>query len=538
MIRAVTTTVSPAAAKPTAVTTPERGTPAPVPAGERHPGSETPSPWVVAGAGLALAVAVALRLWTRSDLWLDEAQTLDIARLPLSKIGAALREDGSPPLYYLLLHFWVRLVGTSTFAVRALPGLIGIATLPLAWLAGRDLGGRRVAWAATLLTASSPFAIWYSTDNRMYSLLVMEVFAGILLVNSVRRRPRIWNLCALTLTTAALAYTHYWSLFLVATVAVLLVAASVRPANRFAHLCALAAIVAGCATFLPWLPSFLYQLHHTGTPWTTPAGLSVFRDTLLQFSGGLTDEGMGFELVLALLLLLGVFATHASGRRLTLDLATNPRTRALAAVCVGTLLLAIVGGKLAGTGFQDRYASVVFPPLFLVAAAGTLALGSAPVRHALLAGAVALGLFSASYDVSTQRTQAAQIGPAIRAGAVPGDVVGYCPDQLAPDTARLLPSGLVQLTFPRGTGPSMVDWVDYLSAIRQASPQGFAERLLSAAGPTHSIWLVWQTGYRGFGPDCREIADDLIAARSDHIRVVDADPARFAESSRLTEFLP
>ena len=44
--------------------------------------------------------------YTRSALWLDEALTVNIARLPLSQLQDALKHDGAPPLYYVLLHFW------------------------------------------------------------------------------------------------------------------------------------------------------------------------------------------------------------------------------------------------------------------------------------------------------------------------------------------------------------------------------------------------------------------------------------------------
>ena len=64
---------------------------------------------LVAGAAVVLVVAAGLllRFWTRSGLWLDEALTVDIARLPLHEIPNALKHDGAPPLYYYLLHFWI-----------------------------------------------------------------------------------------------------------------------------------------------------------------------------------------------------------------------------------------------------------------------------------------------------------------------------------------------------------------------------------------------------------------------------------------------
>ena len=86
------------------------------------------------GVGLVIAAGLILRFWTRSGLWLDEALTVDIARLPLSQIPEALKHDGAPPLYYYLLHFWIVLFGQSNAAVRSLSGVIAVVTLPVAWL--------------------------------------------------------------------------------------------------------------------------------------------------------------------------------------------------------------------------------------------------------------------------------------------------------------------------------------------------------------------------------------------------------------------
>ena len=72
------------------------------------------------GVGVVIAAGLLLRFWTRSGLWLDEALTVDIARLPLHEIPNALKHDGAPPLYYYLLHFWIVLFGQSNDAVRSL----------------------------------------------------------------------------------------------------------------------------------------------------------------------------------------------------------------------------------------------------------------------------------------------------------------------------------------------------------------------------------------------------------------------------------
>ena len=180
------------------------------------------------GVGLVVAVGLVLRFWTRSGLWLDEALTVDIARLPLHDLPEALRHDGAPPLYYVLLHFWIRLFGQSNDAVRSLSGVIAVITLPVAWLCGRRFGGPAVAWTTLVLVASAPFAVYYGTEARMYALVILLTGLGFLALERALESPRPGNLAAVAVVAAALLYTQYWSLYLVAMVGIWLVVSIVR----------------------------------------------------------------------------------------------------------------------------------------------------------------------------------------------------------------------------------------------------------------------------------------------------------------------
>ncbi|HEY6417157.1 MAG TPA: glycosyltransferase family 39 protein, partial [Acidimicrobiales bacterium] len=106
-------------------------------------------PWTASAALVAIVAAgVALRFVQRSPLWLDEALSVNIAQLPLGDLFEALRHDGHPPFYYLLLHYWMDVVGDGDAAVRALSGIFSVASLPLVWVAGRRLAGTTGArWA-------------------------------------------------------------------------------------------------------------------------------------------------------------------------------------------------------------------------------------------------------------------------------------------------------------------------------------------------------------------------------------------------------
>ncbi len=246
--------------------------------------------WFLAFAIVSIAAGVVLRFWTRSDLWLDEALTANIAGRPIGDLVSLLEHDGAPPLYYLLLHGWMKVFGTGDLAVRSLSGVLGLGVLALCWPAGARLGGesraRRqwIAVAMLLVVASSAYAIRYSTENRMYMLEMLLVLVGYLAIWRALEQPTIPALAAVTVVTAALLYTQYWSLYLIAVVGLCLLGVAWRGRPRRPAFRTLLAVVVGCLAFLPWVPTFLYQAAHTGTPWAEatipPSGVSRAFDRL------------------------------------------------------------------------------------------------------------------------------------------------------------------------------------------------------------------------------------------------------------------
>ena len=495
------------------------------------------------GVALVMVAALVLRFWTRSDLWLDEALTVNIARLPIHEIPSYLRRDGAPPLFYVLLHFWTGFFGTSDVAVRSLSGVIGVLTVPLAWMAGKRMGGPKVAWAAMLLVATSPFATRYDTEARMYSLVVLLTVLGFLALDRSLRDPRPGNLIAVGAVTGLLLYTHYWSLYLVGTTMLWLAWQSWRGRPQWIRgaRASLAATVVGCLTFLPWLPTFLFQSKHTGTPWATPANFSAMVNAVSSFAGGSTNQGRALALMFFALAGLGLFGLAIDRRHIELDIGTRPLGRPLAVAVIGSLGAAIAGGFLTNSAFDARYASVVFIPLILLVAIGILTLRDRRVRSIVLTLAVIAGVAGSFTNVTTNRTQAGQVSRAIAHYGKAGDIVAYCPDQLGPAVDRLLPPNrYIQTTFPRGTGPTYVNWVDYGSAVAAGNPLTFAQHLESLAATSgKQIFLVWAPGYQTFGVKCEGIVQTLQAdPRYSHQVLVGANDVSFYQPMSVVRFTP
>jgi mannosyltransferase len=504
---------------------------------------------------VVVAAGVVLRFLTHSALWLDEALTVDRARLPISQIADSVKHDGAPPLYYYLLHFWMRVFGQSDLATRSLSGFIGVVSLPVAWLAGNRFGGRVVAWTTVVLLASAPFAVYYATEARMYSLVILLTGCGFLALHRALEEPRPGNLIATAVVTAALLYTQYWAIYLVGVVGLWLLITALWSRHQDVAgrawrrpFKALLAMAAGCILFTPWLPIFIYQSRYTGTPWAAPPNFAAVINAVTGFTanqGSLsiagTDQGRLLALIYFAMFALALFGVGRTVRIIELDVHTRPRARGVSIAVAGTLFAAIAGGILTSSAFSPRYAAVVFLPLLLLVALGTVTFLNQRVRLTVVAIAVVAGMIGSVQNVNTQRTQAVRVAAVIDAHARPGDIIALCPDQLGPAVYRAVahPATYTMVTFPRGTGPQFVDWVNYAKVVERTSPKKFARKLVAEAGSRHRIWLAWQPGYQTFGVECEVLASTLLSQPhlGGHNWVL-PNGGKYYEPMTLTEYAP
>ena len=514
----------------------------PSPAGEaattQH---DAPRRLEIVGTAVAVVIGTALRFWTTSHLWLDEALSVDIARLPIGDIPGALRRDGHPPLYYVLLHGWMSLFGEGDTAVRSLSGVFGVLALPLAWYAGRRVGGRVGALACVALLSLSPFAIRYGTETRMYSLVMLLVFAGYLLVANALERSSPARLAGIALVTGALLLSHYWALWLIAaSLAVLAWRAWRRQGDdRRTTVRVLVAMMAGGVLFAPWLGVMLYQSAHTGTPWASPVRPApMLSFTLQDFGGGAFGEAQLLGWSLGVFFLVGLFARSIDRRRLEIDLRTVPTVRREAIVVGLTMAIASVAGYATRTTFATRYTAVILPLFLIVVAVGLTRLLSPVARGCVAVALLAFGVAGGVHSARTDRTQTGEITAIIRAEAQPGDVVLICPDQLGPSVHRLLPDrfALQQLSYPMLSDPSFVDWRDYADRNASVDPKAVADDLIRRARGAHAVWLVDSGAYKTLEGHCEAVEQELgTKLGSASIRIVE-DGGTFFESASLVQY--
>jgi hypothetical protein len=383
--------------------------------------------------------------------------------------------------------------------------VFAVATLPLAYAAGRRIGGPTVARAAVVILAVSPYAVRYATEVRMYSLLALLVMAGVLAVRRAYERPTLGRLALIAFLVAALVYTQYWAFYVVAASLALAAYLAARGRDRPAARRIVLAHVAGILTFIPWIPTFVSQSQHTGTPWGEPVAPGIpIGLTFLDFAGGPEHEGYLLWFPLTAFVLLGLFARVGDERSVRVETTVQPEIRGEAFVGATALVGGLVAAWLLGSAFQSRYSSIVLPFYVLVAARGVSTFLDPRVRAALLTVVVALGSIGIARNVFDERTQAGEVASAIEEQARPGDLVVACPDQLGPSVSRLLPASVEVVTYPRLAEPELVDWRDYEDRLEAADPAAVAAEIRDRVGDG-TVFLVSTPGYRTHVGTCEQL---------------------------------
>ncbi len=99
------------------------------------------------------------------------AFSIAMARASLTDSIAWTAQDVHPPLYYHLLHFWIRLCGDTALATRFFSLLVSVASIPLFYLLARRAMNSTAGLVVALLATVSPFCIYYAQETRMYALV-------------------------------------------------------------------------------------------------------------------------------------------------------------------------------------------------------------------------------------------------------------------------------------------------------------------------------------------------------------------------------
>jgi len=515
---------------------------------------------------LLILGAAALRFYRlgAQDIWGDEAFSISLSQQPLSTViaGAA---DTHPPLYPLLLFFWLRLVGASAFATRALSVLIGLLAVPLVFVFAQRLvpARPRVKWFAALLAAVSPLLIYYSQETRMYESVAVFALASTYFLLDLIPHPLQgkWGQAApYFLTTALALYTHYSAFFVLAAQNVF---ALVRLRQDRAALTRWILVqLALIAAYVPWIivqTSFLSGKASTRfDEWGWRGIEMIFGKTFLAFSVGLTVDFPVAQIATAVFLFfaaLGVFAmVRQRGGREDPFAGFDPAW--LAPLCFIVPVVVAYAVNPIMPFFFERYVLVALPGFIVTVALGLDFVaqhraGAAIGIAGLFVVASAFSLWNYYFNDAYAKGQYGQMMAYVASQAQPGDALILNNPLQKPLYNYYAPRGIPAFYFPDGapledpgtrqqfetvarSHPRL--WLVMFGNPAEYDPTGYLERWLGAnAFKTFSRGFVDAALSLYVMPGAPTIQHAAHATLGENIRLVgyDLDRAQIAPGETL-----
>jgi uncharacterized membrane protein len=158
-----------------------------------------------------------------------------------------------PPLYYIIMRFWMQWFGSSVTAMRSLSAILSLLVFPsLYWLCIELFESPLVAWVAIALISISPFHVLYAQEAREYSLWTATILlASAALLRALRlNNPVSWLIYTATLALAF--YSYLFSAFVAVGHGIyVIILERFRFTKKLIYY--LGAAIAGGIIFLPWI---------------------------------------------------------------------------------------------------------------------------------------------------------------------------------------------------------------------------------------------------------------------------------------------
>ena len=468
---------------------------------------------VLAGALIRL-----VRL-SHESLNFDELASVWTSKLALGHIVTEAIAQGHPPAFNLVQHFVPMPAGNETMA-RLLSAFLGILTLPLVYLSGKELRSHSAGLWAAAFAAVCPLMIWYSRDATSYGWLMLFTLLSFYFLVRASRRGGWSNWTMYVIATLLVIFTYFLAFIVV--IAGLTVFWIVRsPGKERVREWAISHAFLGLTLAIFFLLTASATSGRSGL--AIPSKKLFLEDLVnwpLVFVRGYATQSIGGGVMAIGVSALAVIAVCAAAAVLIFLMAFRPvRERFLkrdfVAVGVYTLFLVVVpiAVQLASpqAQFASRYYAWAAPLSALFIA---LLLTSIPARLAWLAGVPLLlvMLYYAQMEVRVLRNENwRDIAAIIAARRQPGDGImcfpeAHCVVAFAFYSSRTLPmnGGNVadgKVSMIPGT------WNGYKDAKQNlvSDNNQLTEEILNDVGSAHRIWLVMGDGAVGNYPPSPQV---------------------------------
>lgn len=198
-----------------------------------------------------------------SHLYLDEPYTVFVCQMDFHEMFAQIKAEHDPnaPMYFIFLHFWIKLFGISEISVKSLSVIFSLITAFFIFITGRKFFNHTTALVASLLFLFTPVQQHYAQEARCFAMVTMLVSISYYFYFELLTYQKKWALFGLALVNSLAMYTHYLVVyaFIVQLIGMLLFFKSDRKAFNFYFLSQIIAIL----LFIPQI-IVVIKMNHPG----------------------------------------------------------------------------------------------------------------------------------------------------------------------------------------------------------------------------------------------------------------------------------
>lgn len=244
-----------------------------------------------------------IRLFQISDssIWQDEAYTITESLKSVPQIIKDSSVDQNPPLYFILIHFWVKIFGISEFGVRSFSVFFNaLATIALFLFAKKHFNAA-TAVIASILFSFSKLQIYFSLEARSYELVAFLTIFSFNLFLNLLQKPSYKSGISLGVINALLIYSHFITGFIVIVQLAFGLFYGLIPGNKNRISKVIISTAVTLLLFAPWTLNLIANIPKEGSYWLEKPSFYNLKGLFIDFSNGKL-----MTVLVALLILIGI----------------------------------------------------------------------------------------------------------------------------------------------------------------------------------------------------------------------------------------
>lgn len=358
------------------------------------------------------------------SVWLDEIHTLNEANPNLSLSGMIklmVITEPHPPLYFILIKVAFSLFGYTTFILRFVSVLIGIAGIIALYKLGKELINKEVGLISALILSVNHFHLYHSQDGRMYGLLFLTTVISTIFLVKFIKKPTIKSaflhgLCALFMIS-----THFFALFMLFGHYVVLLYFTIKPYDTISKKFIKLSFISGFTTLLLYFPvlKLLIASAERTSIWITLPKADAFTQIFKELFG-FSELVLYIVVAVIVFLFMKIFNTKSEK-----ELCINPESEKtlfsffiLITSILFTLLIPLILSYVMLPMIVSRYFINILPALILLIATGIFHINNRLIKIFVISAFVSFSIVDIvivkKYYSSQFKTQFREVSGFIR----------------------------------------------------------------------------------------------------------------------------